>query len=145
MDVQRADPRTRRIAVMVVAIAALAGVLLIAAVQSQLGALQKVVAENPAVIKDNLAIITWTLIAAVVVPVWAFNIYLWRLGSRIVATGLFPPPGMPLLQDTPVLRDSDARKCGRLLQIVAAATSVAALGCAIAIWRLAALIPLRPV
>ena len=140
MDVQSADPRTRRIAVIVVAIGALAGALLIAAMQSQLGALQKVAAEHPAAIEENFGIITWALIAAVVVPVWAFNIYLWRLGSRIVATGLFPPPGMKVLRDTPVLRDSAARKCGRLLQIVAAVTSVTALGIAIALWRLAALV-----
>jgi hypothetical protein len=138
MDVQGADPRTRRIAVIVVAIGALAGALLIAAMQSQLGALQSIAADNPALIKQNLGIITWALIAAVVVPVWAVNIYLWRLGSRIVMTGQFPPPGMKVLQDTPVLRDSAARKCGRLLQIVGAVTSVAALGMAIALWRLAA-------
>jgi hypothetical protein len=125
---------------MVVAIGALAGALLIATMQSQLGALQKVAAENPAVIQENFGIITWALIAAVVLPVWAFNIYLWRLGSRIVVTGQFPPPGMKVLRDTPVLRDAAARKCGRLLQVVAAVTSAAALGIAIALWRLAALV-----
>ncbi|HEX2474706.1 MAG TPA: hypothetical protein VHK01_08170 [Lacipirellulaceae bacterium] len=144
-DIQRADPKTRRIALIAVVAAALVGLALIAAAQSQLGALQKYLADNPAEIHANLRIITWTLTAAVVGPVWLANIYLWRLGSRIVASGLFPPPGMPVINDTIVLRDTAAKRCGRGLQILAAVMCAAALGFAVAVWRLAALLRLRAV
>jgi hypothetical protein len=143
-DIQSADPRARRTAVIFIAAAGLVGFALIAATRSQLGALQKFLADNPAEIQANLRIITWALIAAVVVPVWAVNVYLWRLGSRSVRSGVFPPPGMPVIRDTIVLRDTAARKCGRMLQILAAVMSAAAAGFAVALWRLAAQIQRGP-
>jgi hypothetical protein len=130
---------------MLVIAAALLGLALIAATQSQLGALQKYLADHPAEIQANLGIITWTLIAAIVGPVWLANIYLWRLGSRIVASGMFPPPGMPVINETIVLRDTAAKRCGRLLQVIAAVMCAAALGFAVAVWRLAAMIGARSV
>lgn len=144
-DIQRADPRTRRTAVIFIAAAAVVGLVLIAATQSQLGALQRFLAENPAEIRANLQIITWTLIAAVVGPVFAANVYLWRLGSRIIASGVFPPPGMPVIRDTIVLRGTAATNCGRLLKILAAVMCAAATGLAVMLWRLGAQIQLGPI
>jgi hypothetical protein len=139
-DIQRADPHARRTAVILIIVASLVGLALIAAAQSQLGALQKFLADNPEKLHANLRIITWALIVAVVRPVWLANIYLWRLGSRIVASGMFPPPGMTVITDTIVLRDTEARKWGRVLQFLAAVMGAAALGFAVAVWRLASLI-----
>jgi hypothetical protein len=143
-DLQRVDPNTRRTAVMVVVIGALVGLALIAGTRSQLNTLQKVLADNPEAVRANVGIITWALIAAVVVPVWAVNVYLWRLGSRSIRSGIFPPPGIPVIRDMPVLRDNAARKCGRVLQILAAVMSAVAAGFAVALWRLAAQIQRGP-
>jgi hypothetical protein len=143
-EIQRVDPDTRRTAVIVLVIGALVGLVLIVGMRSQLNALQTVLADNPEAVRANIRIITWALIAAVVVPVWAVNAYLWRLGSRSVRSGVFPPPGMPMVRETIVLRDAAARKCGRVLQILAAVMSAVAAGFAVALWRLAAQIQRGP-
>jgi hypothetical protein len=51
---------------------------------------------------------------------------------------------MPVIRDTIVLRDTAARQCGRVLQILAAVMSAAAAGFAVALWRLAAQIQRGP-
>ena len=46
---------------------------------------------------------------------------LWRTGQTAVRTRRFPPPGEPVVRDTPIRRGKDAVLSGRILQALAVA------------------------
>nr|HID58069.1 hypothetical protein [Desulfobacterales bacterium] len=50
----------------------------------------------------------------VVILQLVFAAYLWRLGSRILISGEFPPPGVLLIRSRKVLVGEQARRRGRL-------------------------------
>jgi hypothetical protein len=63
--------------------------------------------------------------------------FLWRVGSRTVAAGRYPPPGIRLLQDMPVVTGSAARQRGRLLKVFSTSIATAALVIALILLRFA--------
>src|SRR5262245_36025126 len=77
-QIERADPRARRRAVVLVTIGAVGGSLLFWGVQSRLPALQAWVAEDPAQAPLRLRLIVSGSAAAVAVPTLVFATYFWR-------------------------------------------------------------------
>jgi hypothetical protein len=65
---------------------------------------------------------------------------LWRLGTRVVRSGVFPPPGTAVIHDTVVLRGSSARHRGQLLRWFGMLVGAAAGVLAFALWRLISLL-----
>ena len=65
--------------------------------------------------------------------------FLWRLGRRTIAAGRFPPPGLRLVRDEPVLTGDAATRRGRIAQGLSVIIGLAVVGLALALWRLATL------
>ena len=138
--IQRADPRARRLALILVGFATLAGLALVVVFESQLSALQRWITEDPEQMDDRLVLAVWGLALASVVPTLFLSAYLWRLGARVVHSGVFPPPGMRVVRDTPVLLGRAAVKRGRLLKALGLLAGAAGVGLVIVLWRLASLL-----
>lgn len=89
---------------------------------------------------DRLVLSVWGLALASVVPMLFLSAYLWRLGARIVHSGVFPPPGMRVVRDTPVLLGRAAVRRGRLLKVLGLLAGAAGIGLVIVLWRLTSLL-----
>jgi hypothetical protein len=143
-DVQKADPRTRRLAVLLVAGGTLAGLAAIWFVDAWRPALDAWLTREPARTGERLRLVVWGLIGANALPVLGLAVYLWRLGARIARAERFPPPGMAVVRDTVVLLGTRARRRGRLVQGVAVLVVAAGFGLAAALWRLVSVLAYRP-
>lgn len=139
-EIQKADPRARRIAIALLGLATLAGLALVATLELQLTGLLRWITEDPERMDDRLVICSWGLALAVVVPMLLLAAYLWRLSARIVHSGFFPPPGMRVIRDTRVLFGRAAVRRGRLLKVLASLAGATAIGFVFVLWRLTSLL-----
>jgi hypothetical protein len=135
--IQRADPKTRRRAIIAVFVAGLLAVAAYAAADHWLAG---VGARPPLEARQALAAaIRWGSASTSMIAV-AFALYVYALGRRVVAAQRFPPEGMAVIRDTPVLEGRPARTRGFLIQAVAAALAVTAAALPVAAFRVAALL-----
>ena len=139
-EIQKADPRARRTAIVTLGLATLAGLVLMLVVESQLSAWLEWITEDPEQMDDRLVLCGWGLALGVIVPMLLLAAYLWRLGSRIVHSGVFPPPGMRVVRDTRVLFGRRAVRRGRLLKVLAWLAGAVAMGFVFVLWRVASLL-----
>lgn len=139
MEIQRADQRLRRTAMVVVVAAAALGGVALWALQRWLDG----VAAGSRGAGSLLALVFGATVGVNVLALAALGAYLWRYGARVRAASQFPPPGARVIRDTPVLRGSAALRRGRLLQGLGASFVVCCVGLAAAAWRFHALFPLR--
>jgi hypothetical protein len=100
-------------------------------------------------VRDRAALLAWVaadpqprarlLLGAVgvvaVVPLLAFAAYVWRIGARTLEAGQFPPPGVRVVRDTPIVTGRPAIMRGRLLRAFALAFAGGAVALALALWR----------
>jgi hypothetical protein len=128
-ETQKADPAAQRLAMWLVAIAAVGALPVILLRDRWLAAL------GP----QTLPLVGTALLA----PLAGFAFYFWRLGSRIVGAGRFPPLGMRVVRDMVVVHGAAARQRGRILQVFAAALIVLMVGMLAALWRLVSLLDQR--
>jgi hypothetical protein len=70
-------------------------------------------------------------------PPFALAWFLWRIGSRTIAAGRYPPPGIRLLKDMPVITGGAARQRGQLLKVFSTSVATAALVIALILLRFA--------
>ncbi len=132
-EIQKADPRARRRALLIVGAGTLVGVLLLATVDSGRPAFEAWVdADRHA----RSRLVAGALILLMAGPAIAMSVYLWRLGTQIVQSRRFPPPGRRVVRDTPVVIGEAAARAGRWLRILAVALGVSGLLLAVLLWRL---------
>lgn len=129
-ELQRADPRARRNAVVVVAVGTIVGLLAIAAYTHHQSALEQWLVEPdaPVDLLSRLRLLVVGVAVFVTMPSVGFAVYLWRMGARVIRAERFPPPGTAVIRDTPIVIGNKARRHGRRVQaagVVIALTSVA--------------------
>ncbi len=116
--VQRADPKARRIALWVTAIAAVIGLTVILVLERFRDRLQSWLERNLDFLLDNTAV-TLAVALALAAPVFIAGFYFLRLGNRTIRAQRFPPPGYALTRDTLVLDGWRGIRRGRILQLLA--------------------------
>lgn len=123
-EVQPPDPQARRKAVRAVALGAVAGIVVIFAFESYRPELQRWLMEDPA------SRLTWALggLALLTAPLFFIVGHIWITGRTIVEGRRFPPPGRPVLRETPIVTGAAAVQRGRLVQGLALFLGLAVLG-----------------
>ncbi len=122
-DIQRADPAARRTALILLGCATLAGAALM------IGANQ-LRPRFEAWLEHYGSRVGLTLVGIAIItlgPLLGFAWYLWSLGRRTVRAGRYPPPGLRVTRDTPVLTGQAARRRGRLAYFFAGLLATTAL------------------
>lgn len=133
VEIQRADPATRRRALIAIVVIAVAGWGAWFGLERCLAGLRGV---DPARQQDALeSALLWATWAAML-PVAAFACGLWRYGTRVLRAGRFPAPGAKVIRDTLVLHGDPARVRGTALCVLAALLGLLAAGTLIAVYRL---------
>lgn len=136
-ELQRADSRARAYAVAIVVVGTLLGGAALALLQSQRDDLIAWMVENPLRLKTSIlgGVVVLFLIPLLLASVWA-----WRLGTRVLDEGRFPPQGMKVVRDTVVVLGVQARRRGRLLQGLGVMFVIAGGGMLLVALRLVALL-----
>lgn len=133
IETQRGDRRLRLVAAVAVVCAGVAGVLVHFALQRWIGDLDGL---PPAeALGRALSAFAWGVATACGSIVWLAG-WLWHSGSRTVRTARFPPPGMRVIRDTPVLRGEAAARRGRLMRGAGVVLLLCATSVAVAAWRI---------
>lgn len=135
-----ADPKARRNALAALVATAGVGAALIAGRSWYSEPVATWLLEDPALTQSRGRLLLLGAGALLVLPLGFFAVYLWRLGSRVVASREFPPPGALMLRDTEIVSGNAAVAYGRGLRALAVFLVVASLGLAVAVWRVALLL-----
>jgi hypothetical protein len=134
-EVERADPRVRRIVLLVVAFGSAAGLFLISVGESQLPALERWITADRALFVERMRTVAAAMSVAFAAPTLLTAAYCWRLASRIVRGDRFPPAGTRIIHDVRVLRGAPARRRARALRALAIVFALATLGFVSMLWR----------
>jgi hypothetical protein len=137
-DVRRADAPLRRQVVFYLIVATCAGALLIIGFERYRIPLREWILQEPGA-AHRLKFLFLFLAAVLTVPLLAIAAYVWTLGKKIIRAREFPPPGLRVLRDTPVITEEKAVARGRLLQVFAVVCAVASVLLSLLLWRLASL------
>lgn len=129
-EVQRADPRAQRIALMVVLAGFVAAALLIWGLNAGGPAIAAWLKADPARMHARAQGLLFTLAVIMAGPPILAGAYLLRFGTRVVRGDRFPPPDARLIQDMLVLTGDAARNRGRIAQV--AGTVLILAGCVMA-------------
>lgn len=124
-EVQKADPGLRRqvlVGAVFLVLILVAGVVLLA---NRFAELEKLAGESAYLASRQGLAAARVLLVAVALGATVLGGVLGRLSWRTLAAGRYPPPGMRVINDTPVLRGAVARRYGRGGLILAAVLIVA--------------------
>lgn len=123
----------RRAAALILAVGTCVGALLIAAfMQYRIPLSDWVLADRAQRVELVFVILT----ALVSVPLLGLAGYLWSLGGRVVRAREFPPPGLRVIRDAPIVTGERAVFRGRLLKLLAIGCGTASIALAGLLWRL---------
>ena len=127
-SIRPADLRARRQAILLVLVGTIAGALAIAALDHYRAPLETWLLSDPKQRADRLSLASWSLAAAVALPLTGLAAYLWSIGVKAIRGQEFPPPGVRVIRDTPIHTGGAAIRRGHMLKALALALSGAAAG-----------------
>ena len=139
-EIQKADPKARRNAIVLVLCAMLIGVLFALAFEHYRPVIDDWLSGDPELIVQRFKFVMIILVALIAIPLLLFAAYFWRFGGRIVRAERFPPPGAGVLRDTPIVTGSAARRRGRLLQAITGLLIFIALAAPVLFWHIVVLL-----
>jgi hypothetical protein len=140
-EIHKADPATRRQAIVLIVLAFLAGSgLMVAFEYHRIEVRDWFVAVLLTPGRRPLGAIL--LVGALTVPLVAPAFHFVRLGTRIVQAKRFPPEDQKVIRDTPIVRGCAAVRRGRLLQALGGGLLVLAVGLGVTTIKLRTLSPL---
>lgn len=125
---------------MIVGGGALVGAILLLLLERFRDRLLAWAARDPARVSGRSAIVLLVIAVLGAVPTLGMGLYLWRLGSRTIREGRYPPSGVRMLRDTIVVRGRPAVWRGGVARVLGGALLVAALALLFFLWRIWALL-----
>lgn len=138
--IQPADPGARRRAAILVLVLAAAGGLAVWWMQARVAALHVLAEQDPANAVDELARLVGYLAFAISGPLVAFSAYGYWIAYRVYADQRFPPVGMAVVRDTPIIEGQAARRRARLLAALTTALLVASVALPVTLVRAVAVL-----
>ena len=131
-EMAKADPAAQRRMGILVAVVGLGGGALIFSIQRWFPDLLRWAVDGSGRI--------WGVAAGLVVmvcgPLLILALHFLRMASRVARAGRFPPPGLTVIRDTPVLEGPAAERRVLVFRVMAVAVGALSLGMAVLICRL---------
>ncbi len=140
IDIRKADPDFRRQIVLVLVVGTLVGALLILGFEQYHIPLRDWILSEPGVLTKRVKVVFLLLAAFLIAPLLALAVYLWTFGGSVLRAREYPPPGLRVIRDTPVITGEGAVSRGRLLKVLALACGIASIALGLLLWWLASLL-----
>lgn len=134
------DPAARRRVGLVLVVAAGLGSLSIAGFIRYRASLTDWVLADPRASAHRIRLVFVLLTTVLAAPLLAFSAYLWWLGEKVVRAREYPPPGLRVIRDTPIITGDRAACRGRVLKVLAVGFGVASVVLIVLVWRLGLLL-----
>ena len=143
-EIQQPEPQARRRAAVIFGIGAVVGVICLYGAVASRPAIERWVTEPAAITNQaaRLKAVIAVVAVAMALPLVGFAAYLWHLATRVLRDERFPPVNLSIMRPTPVLTGPDARRRGRMIQIIGVMLAILAVGVGIVLWRLSLLLTL---
>lgn len=125
----------RRNSLLSVVIGTIVGVILLVLFQSYLDFFRAWLTEDPALLLTRAGMVFGLLAMLLIAPLLALAVWLWACSSRILREERFPPSGVRVVRDTPILQGPAARNRATLFRVFAIVLVVAASGLSWLLWR----------
>lgn len=143
-EIQPADSRTRRRAVVLLLVVALIGGLVATGLHLQADAIRAWIGGDAAAAAGQRALNRVHVLLAGIgllaeLPLLGLAVFCWRLAVRVQGAGRYPPPDQAVVRDTPVASGAAAQRIVRLLRAVTVFSLAMAVLLGWILWRLAAL------
>ncbi len=106
-QIQPADYKARRRAILIISVAAVVGCLSIVAFEAYQPDLETWLWEEPERVREKLNWIPMVF-AVLSIPALVAALHIWRIGQSIINARRFPPPGMPVAVDSPIITGKKA-------------------------------------
>lgn len=130
-EIQRADDRSRKAAIVVLVLVLISGVALWMVFEQWMAEVRSLPVQAA---KDSLSRVFALCMGIMVVCVCVVSWHCWQVGERVRHAMRFPPPDMSVLRDTTVLSGQAAVSRGRLLQAFSVILIFCAIGLAVMAW-----------
>ena len=132
---RRADPTARRTVALLLVVGTCMGALLLVAFARYRIPLSDWMLADPGSSAQRVKMVFRVLVALLLAPLLALAAYLWSLGGKVVRAREFPPPGLRVIRDTPIVTGERAVSRGRLLKVLALGCGIALAALAVLLWR----------
>jgi hypothetical protein len=136
-DIRRADPVLHRRAVLIVAAGTLIGALLIFLFERYQGQMQAWLLADPSALETRMRAVLVMVALVLFAPLAAFGVWCWRFGGRVREAAMFPPPGVRVVRDTPVVEGAAALARALGLRALAVSLWAASVLFCVLLWRMA--------
>lgn len=130
-DIQRADSRSRKLAILALVMVLLGGAVLLVQFESWLTDVRGMPVEAA---RESLITVSSWSVGIGTVAICLAGCHFWWWGRRVRRALRFPPPGATVLRDTVVLEGQTAASRGAVLQIVGITLILCAAGIAVGSW-----------
>ncbi len=137
-EIQAADPDARRRAGVFVVVLGVLGGVAIWYTQQALAELEAIAEQDPRRAVDGIGELVQWLAVGIFVPMLGFVGYGYRLAYRVGVARRFPPPGMAVVRDTPVLSGAAATARARILVALMTVLLAASFALPVALMRVVA-------
>lgn len=136
-EIEPADARQRRIALVVIAAGLVVGLIVLLLAQAHFEALEELIERDPeAGTMALIETIRWAIVF-LVVPVAGVLAYLGWIALRSIRGRRFPPSGTRVLRNTVVLEGRPAALRGWILALITLLIALAVVQLAVTLWTLA--------
>lgn len=133
VQIQKADPKARRKAILSLLGGAAAGVGLFFLLEYSVGNVNRWIEANAVFLVEH-HYLSFLIMLLLVSPVLWLSIYLICFAGKIVKAQRFPPPDTPVIRDVRVLEGRQAVVRGRLIQVLCWIIMIAAAALPLLVW-----------
>lgn len=139
-DLHKADPKARRQALTLLALATAFGIAFISLIETFSPTVTAWVTAEPEHIQGRIRLVLGLLTLTLVAPIWGVSLYLWQFGTQTIRDRRFPPKDAFIIRTIKILREQPAVSRGRQIKAVSVLLGIIGTAISIMIWRLTQLL-----